>query len=46
MSLGENYAIYLIEPFLKGHKLVHNGGFPKFKALYYSLDMVNSTEAS
>ena len=35
-----------IDPFPKRHKLVRNGGFPKFEALYYSLNMVNSTETS
>ena len=33
-------------PFHKCHKLVHNGEFPKFEALYCSLNMVNSTEVS
>ena len=35
-----------IDPFPKRQRLVHNGGFPKFEALYYSLNMVNSTEIS
>ena len=33
-------------PFLKRHRLVHNGGFPKSEALHCSLNMVNSTEIS
>ena len=33
-----------IDPFPKRHRLVHNGGFPKFKALYFSQNMVNSIE--
>ena len=33
-----------IDPFPKRHRLVHNGGFPKFEALYCSVSMVNSTE--
>ena len=28
------------------HRRVHNSGFPKFKALYRSLNMVSSTEIS
>ena len=32
--------------FQKRHRLVHNGGFPKFEALYCSLDVLNSTEIS
>ena len=35
-----------IDPFPKRHRLVHNGGFPKFKALYCGLNTVNSTESS
>ena len=35
-----------IDPFTKRHRLVHNGGFPKFEALYCSLNMVNSVEFS
>ena len=35
-----------INPFPKRHKLVHNGRFPKFEALYCSLNMVSSTEIS
>ena len=35
-----------IDPFPKRHRLVHNGGFPKFEALYCSLNMVISTEIS
>ena len=35
-----------IDPFSKNHKLVHNGGFPNFEALYCSLNIVNSTEIS
>ena len=30
-----------IDPFLKRHRLVHNGEFPKFEALYFNLNMVN-----
>ena len=37
---------FCIDPFPKRHKLIHNGGFPKFEALYCSLNMVNSTETS
>ena len=35
-----------IDPFPKRQILVHNGGFPKFEALYCSVNMVNSTEIS
>ena len=35
-----------IDPFPKRHRLVHNGGFPTFEALYCSPNMVNSTEIS
>ena len=34
------------DPFPKRHRLVHNGGFPKFEALYCSVNIVNSTEIS
>ena len=34
----------LIDLFLKHHRMVDNGGFPKFEALYCSLNMVSSTE--
>ena len=37
-------AVSYIDPFPKRHRLVYNGGFPKFEALYCSLNMVNSTE--
>ena len=40
----QGYWRYFIDPFTKCHRLVHNGGFPKFEALYYSLNMVSSTE--
>ena len=33
-----------INPFSKRHRLVHNGKFPNFEALYCSLDVLNSTE--
>ena len=33
-----------IDLFSKPHRVVHNGGFPKF--LYGSLNMVNSAEIS
>ena len=36
----------LTDPFPKRHRLVHNGGFTKFEALYGSLNMVNSAEVS
>ena len=35
-----------IDPFPKRHKLVHNGGFPTFEALYSRINMVNWTEIS
>ena len=35
-----------ISPFSKHHRLVHNARFRKFKALYFSLNMVSSTEIS
>ena len=35
-----------IDPFPKRHRLVHNGRFPKFKALYFGQNMINSTEIS
>ena len=37
---------FSIDPFPKRHKLVHNGGFPKFEALYCRINMVNSIEIS
>ena len=37
---------FFIDPFPKRHRLVHNGGFPKFEALYCRINMVNSTEIS
>ena len=36
--------LFTIDPFLKRHRLVHNGGFPNLEAMYCSLNMVNSTE--
>ena len=33
---------YANRPFTKLHKLVHNGGFPKFEAPYYSQNPVIS----
>ena len=33
-----------IDPFPKRHRLVHNGGFPTFDALYCGQNMVSSTE--
>ena len=35
-----------IDLFPKGHRLVHNGGFPQFEALYCGLNMVSLTEIS
>ena len=36
-----------IDPFTKRHKRnVHNGGLPKFEALYCSPNMIRSTEIS
>ena len=35
-----------IDVFPKRHRLVHNGGFPTFEALYCSLNMVSSTKVS
>ena len=40
------FSLLAIDPFTKRHRLVHNGGFSKFEALYYSVNMVNSTETS
>ena len=37
---------HFIDPFLKRHRLVNNGGFPKFKVLYCSLNVVSSFEVS
>ena len=37
---------YVMDPFPKPHRLVHNGGFPKFETLYCSLYMGSSTEIS
>ena len=34
-----------IDPFTKRHRLVHNGRFPKFEALYWSLSMISSIES-
>ena len=36
----------ITDPFLKRHKLVHNGGFPTFEELYCNLIMVILTEIS
>ena len=36
-SADVNKILRIIDPFLKRHKLVQNGGFPKFEALYRSL---------
>ena len=33
-----------IDQFSKRHRVVHNGGLPKFEALYGSLNIVNSAE--
>ena len=38
--------VIVIDPFTKRHGLVHNGGFPKFEALYCSSNMISSTEIS
>ena len=38
--------VFPIDSFPKRHRLVHNGGFPKFKTLYFSQNIVNSTEIS
>ena len=38
--------VHAIDPFPKRHKLVHNDEFSKFKALYCSLNVVNSAETS
>ena len=35
-----------MDPFPKRHRLVNNGGFLKFEALYCSVNTVNSTEIS
>ena len=35
-----------VDPYPKLHGLVHNGGFPKFEALYCSLNMLSSIEIS
>ena len=32
----------LIDPFTACHKLVHNGGFPKFEVMYCSQNTVKS----
>ena len=44
--LNHTMKISPIDPFPIRHRLVHNGGFPKFEALYCSLNMVKSTEIS
>ena len=36
--------LLFIDLFTKRHRLVHNGRFPKFEALYCSSDMISSTE--
>ena len=42
-SIAEcNSFFFFIGPFPKRHRLVHNGGFPKFEALYCSLNTVVS----
>ena len=40
------YVLDATDPFPKLHRLVHNGGFPKFEAVYCIPNMVNSTEIS
>ena len=34
-----------MDPFMKRHRLVHNGGFTKFEAVHWNLNMVNSIES-
>ena len=41
-----SYIQVLIDSFTKRHRLVHNGGFPKFEALHCSPNMTSSTEIS
>ena len=45
-TVGRRSCLDHIDPFPKRHKLVHNGGFAKFEALYCSINMVNSTGIS
>ena len=39
-SFRQEVATVSIDPFTKRHKLVHNGGFPKFEVLYCSQNTV------
>ena len=45
-QLVRRYYYRCMDPFMKRHRLVHNGGSPKFEALNGSLNMVNSTRIS
>ena len=38
--MGDSADSKSIYTLTKGHKLVHNGGFPKFEELYCSLNIV------
>ena len=40
--LGLYPAEIVVDPFMEHHKLVHNGGFPKFEVLYFSQNTVKS----
>ena len=41
---AETHVLKTIDPFPKRHRLVHNGGFPTFEALYCGINLVNSSE--
>ena len=45
-ALSSEDSSFGIDPSLKRHRLVHNGRFPNLEALYYSLNVVSSTEIS
>ena len=39
---GPELAKWQLDPFPKRHRLVHNGRFPNFEALYHSLNVISS----
>ena len=43
---NKNILLHMYGPFYETSQLVHNGGSPKFEALYGSLNMGNSTGIS
>ena len=37
---GHGYKVCSVDPFTERHRLIHNGGFPKFGVLYCSKNTV------